>query len=183
MKRFDALVLSTIALLVGGGTASATELHRVTPGTTPTAASVGNLTPQQLAQNYLRTETARYKLATVTLVPKVTLGFSGYHTVRFEQLHNGVAVIGGAAAVRLAPDGRVRVVALSVARGLTVSTTPAYGRSEASALVQGRAGWTRSRSFKNKLAVLPTNGGGYLDGDKRANGIFHGILLCERVGG
>jgi MYXO-CTERM domain-containing protein len=115
--------------------------------------------PREAAAALLRAD-ARFDLASVDLVHRETLSLGAFRTVRFDQVHEGLPVIGGAVAVRVAPDGSSTAVALSVARELRVSPTPTVDQARVRELLAARVdGRIAAARLVFRLAVLPEEHG------------------------
>ena len=103
--------LTSLALLLSVSAADAAEWYRVDP-----AAHRYSGTAQVAAQTYLKTATENLNLGSVDLVYRNDLAVGSHRTVRFTQQYKGLPVLGASAAVRLGPDGTVKVAVLDVAR-------------------------------------------------------------------
>jgi MYXO-CTERM domain-containing protein len=90
-----------------------------------------------------------------------TLPVGQHTTVRFVQKHGGLPVIGGQAAVMIAPDGSIDVAVLDFARGLTVGTTPAVSEIDARAAAASRVGLV-GPAARAELAIERDHAGGRL---------------------
>src|SRR5690606_35780075 len=111
------------------------------------------------AEGDLRPAAAGLRLQGVDLRFKTSLEVGSHRTVRFTQENAGLPVIRGPSAVRLGPDGRVRVTVLDVARGLAVSPSPSIDQAAARAAVAGWLGMTPAVPPRTSLAVLPEDEG------------------------
>jgi hypothetical protein len=87
-------------------------------------------------------------------------GIAGLRTVKLEQYHRGVPVVGGALRVGMRADGAVHVVQGAVERGVAaVDVTPRVARDAARSLALAGRGLDASAS-EPRLVVLPSWFGG-----------------------
>ncbi|WP_438019992.1 MYXO-CTERM sorting domain-containing protein [Sorangium sp. So ce315] len=157
MRRQPLLLpLTALATLVSAGTAAASDWHIVPQGSPATALSVrGAASARDSAERYLKRTVSELRLHGVSLRYQRELLAGEHSTVRFEQVHAGLPVLGAAAAVRVAPDGRVTVVVLDVARDLSVPTAPKYREEAARRAVEATYGMTLAERPSAALAVFP----------------------------
>lgn len=151
------LLLSTPALANPNG---ASELYPAAqPVRVAASASYGGV-----AQRYLDAHAAELGLDGVDLALKTVLplgrGVRG-GTVRFEQRHEGVPVIGGQVAVRIGAQGAISAAVVDVTPDLTVKTTPVIDELDAKASASGHLG-VLAGAAPAELAVLPNGRGGAL---------------------
>jgi MYXO-CTERM domain-containing protein len=112
------------------------------------------------ARRWLDGERARLGLAGVELGGDRVLGRDrARRTVRLEQRHRGVRVLGGGVAVRVGSSGRAELAAIDVARGLEVDTTPTLSAERALAALERARGASLPRAERAELVVLPTDRG------------------------
>lgn len=163
MRRQPLLLpLTALASLLGAGAASASEWHTVEPGSSAVslsvrsvASAVGAASARGAAEAYLKRAVSELRLEGVSLRYRNELPVGGHRTVRFSQAHDGLPVLGAAAAVHVTPDSRVKVVVLDVARDLSVPTAPKYTEEAALRAVEASFGMTLSERPRAELAVLP----------------------------
>ncbi|WP_437959978.1 hypothetical protein WME76_10245 [Sorangium sp. So ce119] len=150
------LPLTALATLVSAGSAAASDWHTVPPGS-PAAAVSARIAAgaRQAAEVYLKHAASELRLHGVSLRYQRELLAGEHRTVRFEQVHLGLPVLGAAAAVRVAPDGRVTTVVLDVARDLSVPTAPKYREEAARKAVEATYGVTLAERPSAALAVFP----------------------------
>ncbi|WP_437736965.1 MYXO-CTERM sorting domain-containing protein [Sorangium sp. So ce1335] len=167
MRRQPLLLpLTALATLVSARTAVASDWHTVLPGSPAAAFSARSAAAlsasarsaagaRGAAETYLKHAAAELGLHGVSLRYEKELLAGAHRTVRFEQFHAGLPVLGASAAVRVAPDGRVTVVVLDVARDLSVPTAPKYREDAARKLVEATYGMTLAERPSASLAVFP----------------------------
>ncbi|WP_438029342.1 MYXO-CTERM sorting domain-containing protein [Sorangium sp. So ce233] len=150
------LPLTALATLVSAGSAAASEWHTVPPGSPAAALSARSAAGARgAAEVYLKHAASELRLHGVSLRYQKELLAGEHRTVRLEQFHLGLPVLGAAAAVRVAPDGRVTTVVLDVARDLSVSTAPKYREEAARKAVEATYGMTLAERPSAALAVFP----------------------------
>ncbi|KYF63033.1 hypothetical protein BE11_05845, partial [Sorangium cellulosum] len=148
--------MTALATLVSAGSAAASEWHTVPPGSPAAALSARSAAgARQAAEVYLKHAASELRLHGVSLRYQKELLAGEHRTVRFEQFHLGLPVLGAAAAVRVAPDGRVTTVVLDVARDLSVPTAPKYREEAARRAVEATYGMTLVERPSAALAVFP----------------------------
>jgi len=113
---------------------------------------------RQVAEAYLRDEAASLGLGDVELTFRNDLALRSFTTIRLEQSYAGLPVLGGAAAVRVGADGKVRVVVLDVARNLSVALSPVLTEFDARTRARQWHGAPQSATANAKLAILPDEG-------------------------
>jgi hypothetical protein len=147
--------LTSLALLLSVSATDAAEWHRI-----DSVAHRYSGSAQVAAQAYLKTATGNLDLGSVDLQYRNDLAVGSHRTARFTQQYKGLPVLGASAAVRLGPDGTVKVAVLDVARDLDVSTVPAIDALVAQSIAQARAGNKQvTPNFAPHLAVLPDSSG------------------------
>ncbi|WP_434047243.1 MULTISPECIES: hypothetical protein [Sorangium] len=155
-RQLLVLPLTALATLVSAGPAAASDWHTVPPGSPAAALSARSAAgARQAAEVYLKHAAPELGLHGVSLRYQRELLAGEHRTVRFEQFHLGLPVLGAAAAVRVAPDGRVTAVVLDVARDLSVSTAPKYREEAARKAVETTYGMTLAERPSAALAVFP----------------------------
>ncbi|WP_156338631.1 hypothetical protein [Chondromyces crocatus] len=112
-----------------------------------------------MARAYLTNATKELDLVGVDLAFSKDLPAASHHTVRFEQTHAGLPVIGGSAALRLGADGRPLVAALDIARGISVDPRPSIDEATAISLALEALGEPIHLAPGVKLAVQPQKDG------------------------
>lgn len=154
MPRTVLVLLTFLVASLGATPARAAEFHSIRNS------KVYAGSPGVVAQTFLQARTAQYDLSTVELVVQRILARGDYRTVRLVQQHDGLRVLGTAAAVRVSPEARVTVAALRVFRELTVSTTPYVSQADVRTLLHSLVGpWAANGSLRFLLAVLPESRG------------------------
>ena len=142
--------LAGAALVATSIPASAAEWHK--GQSTPRFAKA----PDASARAYLQSNAQQLRIDHVELAQQGVLPLRNLHTVRFQQRHQGLPVFGKISAVRVGPDGSIRVAVVDVARGLTLSTTPTLDAAAAIARVAQRVGLALSpSSAATELGILP----------------------------
>ncbi len=151
------LLLSTPALANPNG---ASEWHHAAQPVQVAA----NADYGQVASDYLAAHATELGLDDVDLELKTVLplgrGVRGA-TVRFEQRHRGLPVIGGQVAVRIGAQGAISAAVVDVTPGLTVATAPVIDEIDAKASASGHFG-VLAGAAPAELAVLPDGRGGKL---------------------
>ncbi len=150
-RRLVALA-ALLALPVASTSAFAAEWHPVTDSF-PSAAA-----PERAAETYLAKADA-LKLQTVELRFERVLPLAAHNTVRFAQTYHNLPVFGASAAVRLGPDGQVKLVVLDVARGLSVDVKPRLDSAAVHKAVEARFGMTLPFALATTLGVVPQEEG------------------------
>ena len=146
--------LTALTVLLATSAASAAEWHVAT-----STASIKGASPLVNAEVYLTTAAAELQLSGVKLAYERDISAKTNRTVRFQQTHAGLPVLGRSAAVRLTPEGQPRLAVLEVARDLAVDPTPAFDAATAAAMAELELGETLSRPPHVELAVVPDQGG------------------------
>ncbi|WP_437562408.1 hypothetical protein [Sorangium sp. So ce542] len=150
------LPLTALATLTFAGAAAASEWHTVPPSSVsadPSLRVAGGA--RSAAEAYLKRAASELRLQGVSLRYERELQDGDHRTVRFAQLHAGLPVLGGAAAVHVAPGGRVELVVLDVARDLSVPTAPKYREEAARSAVEATYGMSLPERPSAALAVFP----------------------------
>ncbi|WP_437310369.1 hypothetical protein [Sorangium sp. So ce388] len=162
------LPLTALATLVSAGSAAASDWHVVDalrggdalrgiqPGSPAAAVSArGAASAREAAEVYLKHAASELRLHGVTLRYQKDLPAGDHRTVRFEQFHAGLPVLGAAAAVHVTPDNLVKVAVIDVARDLSVPPTPKYREEAARKVVEATYGMTLAQRPSAALAVFP----------------------------
>ncbi|MGK4005744.1 hypothetical protein WMF31_24160 [Sorangium sp. So ce1036] len=154
--------MTALASLLGAGSAAASDWHPAKPGSPAAspaargaAAAAGAASARGAAEAYLKRAAAELRLEGVSLRYRNELPVGEHRTVRFSQAHDGLPVLGAAAAVHVTPENRVKVVVLDVARDLMVPTAPKTTEEAARRAVEARFGMTLAERPSAGLAVLP----------------------------
>jgi MYXO-CTERM domain-containing protein len=144
---------------------------------------------RQVAALHLAAMRSPLALDGVELDEREVLASGRYRTVRYQQEHAGLPVLGRQAVVRVSPAGRASVTVLEVARGLSLSPVAGISEAQARALVAAQRGGALPRA-RVDLAVLPTTERGLLvwqvdvvggDGGRRyLVDAQAGVVLSER---
>lgn len=156
--RRPLLLLSWIAMgpLLTAGGAEAAEWHIAAPrARAATAAARGPGGARGAAEAYLKHASSELGLDGVSLRYRNELPVGEHRTIRFVQSYAGLPVLGASAAVHVTPDNRVKAVVLDVARGLSVSPSPAFVEGAARKAVEASLGMTLVERPGVTLAVLP----------------------------
>ncbi len=156
-RQLILLPLTALATLAAAGSAAASDWHTVAPGSTAADLSFLRTTSgaRGAAETYLKHAASELRIEGLSLGYENELQDGDHRTVRFAQFHAGHPVLGGAAAVQVAPEGRVEVVVLDVARGLSVPTAPKYREEAARSAVEATYGMTLAERPSAALAVFP----------------------------
>jgi Zn-dependent metalloprotease len=115
--------------------------------------------PRAAAEAFLGESRDALGLRSVTLRHARDLRVGAHHTARFAQEYRGLPVLGASIAVRLGPDGRVKLAVLDVARDLALSTTPRVDAEAARRAVRDRLGLSPEAELAPVLAVLREDAG------------------------
>ncbi|XXX80960.1 hypothetical protein WMF30_19580 [Sorangium sp. So ce134] len=155
-RQLLSLPLTALAMLTSAGVAAASDWHIVPPSSVeadPSLRRTGGA--RGAAEAYLKRAASELELQGVSLRYERELQDGAHRTVRFAQLHAGLPVLGAAAAVQVAPEGRVEAVVLDVARDLSVPAAPKYREAAARSAVEAAYGMTLAERPRAALAVFP----------------------------
>lgn len=151
MKKATVLgALASASILAVSFAAQAAEWHEGPPALRFTGK------PVAVARAYLSSNAANLRIDGIELEQRNVLALRSLSTVRYQQRFGGLPVFGKTIAVRVGPAGVIHAAAVDVARGLTVSTTPAVGETQARDVVAAAVGRLLSPPQAHaELGVLP----------------------------
>lgn len=118
--------------------------------------------PISASQSFLEAHTPKLRLENVQLQKRRVVPLQSLSTVRYQQQHNGLPVVGKSVAVRIDAHGAVTVAVVDVARGLTVSTVPTVSEAQAVDQVSGRLGRPLAPEATHRSLVVLPFGSGHL---------------------
>jgi MYXO-CTERM domain-containing protein len=151
-KAFLLGYLASASVLGAPLSAEAADWHRGTPGLR------FSKDPISASQSFL--DSPKLRLENVQLQHRRVVPLRSLSTVRYQQRHNGLPVVGKTVAVRIDHQGAVTVAVIDVARGLTVSTVPMVSEAQALAQVSGLLGQpSLLQPTHTSLVVLPLGDG------------------------